>query len=52
MHKNGDYHIQICHLGRYILSDIRLGHMFYIGLYMYRENMKKCSCLKPQGLEP
>ena len=26
------------------------GHMFYIGLY--RENMKKSSCLKPQGLEP
>ena len=26
------------------------GHMFYIGLY--RENVKKTSCLKPQGLEP
>ena len=26
------------------------GYMFYIGLY--RENMKKSSCLKPQGLEP
>ena len=25
------------------------GHMFYIGLY--RENMKKSSCLKPQGLD-
>ena len=25
------------------------GHMFYIGLY--RENMKKSSCLKPQGTE-
>ena len=25
------------------------GHMFYIGLYW--ENMKKSSCLKPQGLE-
>ena len=25
------------------------GHIFYIGLY--RENMKKSSCLKPQGLE-
>ena len=26
------------------------GHIFYIGLY--RENMKRSSCLKPQGLEP
>ena len=26
------------------------GHMFYIGLY--RENVKKKSCLKPQGLKP
>ena len=26
------------------------GHMFYIGLY--RGNVKKSSCLKPQGLEP
>ena len=26
------------------------GQMFYIGLYM--ENMKKQSCLKPQGLKP
>ena len=26
------------------------GHMFYIGLY--RENMKKSSCLKPEVLEP
>ena len=25
-------------------------HMFYFGLY--RENMKKSSCLKTQGLEP
>ena len=26
------------------------GQMFYIGLY--REKVKKSSCLKPQGLEP
>ena len=26
------------------------GSQVYIGLY--RENMKKFSCLKPQGLEP
>ena len=27
--------------------------MFYIGLYSQcRENMKKSSCLKPQGIEP
>ena len=25
------------------------GHMFYIGLY--RENMKKSSCLEPEGLD-
>ena len=25
------------------------GYMFYIGLC--RENMKKCSCLKPHGIE-
>ena len=26
------------------------GNMFYIGLY--KEKVKKSSCLKPQGLEP
>ena len=28
------------------------GHMFNIGLLLYRENMKKSSCLKQHGLEP
>ena len=28
------------------------GHMFYIGIILYRENMIFFSCLKPQGLEP
>ena len=31
-------------------KNVLVGHMFSIGLY--RENMKKSSCLKPRVLEP